>query len=185
MNVRWTLAFLCVTFSLVMGCASPKCEESGGGTLGSESTGTTLDTADTGEMSGVGQVNDVTLRVLWGALRDVEAVGTLWIAVYASLPDVPAEDLVEEPFVVTSVDINQPEATADALLASHTFEDLPVTTDLYYLNVFLDVDGNASLPVPAADSGDVWARGGVSGYPGVSAAAKNAEADVVLSFVLP
>ncbi len=168
----------------VFGCASPKDDETGGG-VDSTATASTVDTGDAGSTGEVNEVNDVTVNVLWGGLRDVDAVGTVWIAVYDVLPDVPAEAIVDEPFVVTSIDIDEPGAGEGAVLASHTFEDLPVTTDLYYLNLFLDVNGNASLPIPVADSGDVWARGGVSGYPGVSAAAKNAEANISLTFVLP
>ena len=129
--------------------------------------------------------NDVTVNVLWGDIRDTEAVGTLWIGVYSELPDSLPEEITEEPFMVTSVEIDAGSASVDTLLASHLFEDLPVTTDLYYLNIFLDTNGNAELPVPIADSGDVWARGGVSSYPGFSAAATEAETQVTLSFVLP
>ncbi len=87
--------------------------------------------------------------------------------------------------MVTSIEIDAGEVSVDTVLASHQFEDLPVTTDLYYLNIFLDTNGNAELPVPIADSGDVWARGGVSAYPGFSAAAPDAETHVSLTFVLP
>jgi hypothetical protein len=174
-----------VVFLLIFGCGTPKDEEVATDVIDSVATDPTGDTADVESTHEVGEVNDVTVNVLWGGLRDVEAVGTVWIAVYASVPDGPPEAIREEPFMVTSLDIDEEGAAADAVLASYTFEDLPVTTDLYYLNTFLDVNGNADLPVPLADSGDVWARGGVSGYPAVSAAAKNAEANIALTFVLP
>ena len=172
-------------FLLVFGCGTPKDDDVATDVTDSVVTDSTGDTADVESTHEVGEVNDVTVNVLWGGLRDVEAGGTVWIAVYASIPDGPPEAIRDEPFLVTSIDIDEAGAAADAVLASYTFEDLPVTTDLYYLNIFLDVNDNAGLPIPVADSGDVWARGGVSGYPAVSAAAKNAEANIALTFVLP
>ena len=185
MILRWSLTYPLVIFPLVFGCGASKDVEVDTEVIDSVATDSTVDTADTTSTGEVGEVNDVTVNVLWGGLRDVEAVGTVWIAVYGSVPDGPPEAIRDEPFLVTSIDIDEAGAAADAVLGSHTFEDLPVTTDLYYLNIFLDVNGNAGLPIPVADTGDVWARGGVSGYPAVSAAAKNAEANIVLTFVLP
>jgi len=167
------------------GCSGTNCVKDTAVTTSDTATTsqtTTGTTTTTGETAGD---NDVTINVSWGEFRGTEAVGTLWIAVYSALPDALPGEITEEPFLVTSVDIDQADAVSGTLLATHVFEAVPVTTDLYYLTTFLDTNGDAGLPVPTAGTGDVWARGGVDGYPGFSAAAKGAEANIMLSFLLP
>ena len=188
MNSRWPHLCLLATVLSMCGCNETKDDILTTSDSAYTTTETGLTTTDTGSTTTNNSdtvVNDVTINVLWGELRDVTAVGTLWLAVYPALPDVPASKLTTEPLMTTSIDINNELAAPGSELASHRFESLPVTTELYYLNAFLDVNANASLPIPVPDTGDVWARGGVSGYPGFSAAAKNAEANVTLSFVIP
>ena len=180
----WVIASLLVA----SGCAETNCLHDTGSastpeTTSTETTYAGTTTSPTGDVGS--RVNDVTINVLWGGLRDTPAVGALWIALYSALPDSLPEDLTAEPFLLTSADIDRPDAASGTVLATHRFEDVPVTTDLYYLNIFLDTNGDAEAPVPTAGAGDVWARGGVDGYPAVSAAAKGAEADIALSFFLP